>query len=176
MLSQIADSLTYRPAISADSSKLSVLFRQVYIQTYATDGVSDELVDFMNPMFTVEKLEGTITNHPGDIIVAVHKGNLVGVAEIVWDKQCPVGGIVAAEINKLYILERFCRGGVGTRLMQEAEQVIAGKGLRQAWLWVLAANERAVYFYEKMGYKWIGDAPFYTHLNRYENKVLLKEW
>jgi GNAT superfamily N-acetyltransferase len=175
MNNQITDNIVYRQAILADASKLSVLFKQVYIQTYATEGVSDELVDFMNPMFDVEKLQDKITHQPESLIVAVHKDNLVGVAEIAWNKKCPVGDITTAELNKLYILERFCRTGIGTGLMAEAERAIKDKGIKQLWLWVLESNERAVYFYEKAGYTWIGNAPFFTHLNRYENRVMLKE-
>lgn len=63
--------------------------------------------------------------------------------------------------------------GVGSGLMTVAEQTVKDKGLRQ--LWVLKSNGRAVSFYEKTGYKWIGNAPFFTHLNRYENKVMLKD-
>ena len=43
------------------------------------------------------------------------------------------------------------------------------------WLWVLITNERAISFYEKQNYKWIGNASFQMETNNYENKVMLKE-
>ncbi len=168
-------SIVYRPAQLADLQKLSVLYKQVYIQTYATEGVSDELVTFMNPMFSIERLENTISTQPDSIIVAANKDNLVGVVEIVWNKKCPIGDIVAPEINKLYIFERFCRMGIGSGLMAEAERVIVEKKEPRAWLWVLESNDRAITFYKKLGYHIIGNAPLFTLLNRYDNEVMLKE-
>jgi hypothetical protein len=36
-----------RKATVADSKKLSILYKTVYIQTYGTDGVSDEFANFI---------------------------------------------------------------------------------------------------------------------------------
>lgn len=113
MNNQIADNILYRPAILGDASKLSVLFKQVYIQTYATDGVSDELVDFMTPMFAVELLQNKIINKPDSLIVAVYKNNLVGVAEIAWDKKCSIGGITTAELKQTIYIRALLPHGRG---------------------------------------------------------------
>ena len=43
------------------------------------------------------------------------------------------------------------------------------------WLWVLASNERAVKFYEKQNYQWIGNASFQMEENNYDNKVMTKK-
>lgn len=80
--------IIYRKANLSDANKLSILLKQVYIQTYGTEGVSDEF----------------------------------------------------------------------------------------AKLWVLDSNLRAIAFYERQHYKWIGNAPFQMEKNLYNNKVMWKEW
>jgi ribosomal protein S18 acetylase RimI-like enzyme len=95
--------------------------------------------------------------------------------EIEFDKKCPVDNIIAPELNKLYILERFCGMGIGHKLLNAAEEVVLSKGIHQIWLWVYVLNERAIGFYEKQQYVWIGNAFFQMAFNRYENKVMLKE-
>lgn len=167
--------IQYRDAIAADAIKLSILYKQVYIQTYGVNGVSDEFANFIVNQFAVEKLTQTILEHPGHIIVAAYNNNLVGVAEIEYAKQCPVGNIVAPELNKLYILEWFCGMGIGHALMELAEKAVVAKGEKQMWVWVLESNARALAFYEKQGYRCIGDASFQMEVNKYENKVMLKE-
>lgn len=167
-------SFIYRKANLTDVVKLSILFKQVYIQTYGIEGVSDEFANFITKQFSIERLQDLITDHPDAVIVAEYKDNLVAVVEIAFDKKCPVNNIVAPELNKLYILEWFCGKGIGYHLLAAAEKVVQSKGINQIWLWVLASNERAVSFYERQQFKWIGNASFQMEKNSYDNKVMIK--
>lgn len=166
--------IVYRNAQSSDAKKLSVLFKQVYIQTYGVEGVSDEFANFITKQFAVERLEGLISQQPQNLIVAEYNENLVGVVEIEFDKKSPVGDIVGTELNKLYILEWFCGKGIGERLLKFAEEIIQEKGEKLFWLWVLETNSRAVNFYGKHGYEVIGNAAFQMEKNSYMNKVMVK--
>lgn len=170
----MTDTINYRKAIPEDALKLSVLYQQVYIQTYGADGVSDEFANFITRQFAVERIKNAILHNPDAILVAVYRNNLVGVCETEFDKKSPVGQIVAPEINKLYILEWFCGRGIGEVLLEKAEAIAREKGRSQMWLWVLESNARAIGFYQKHGYKAIGSASFQMETNRYENKVMHK--
>jgi ribosomal protein S18 acetylase RimI-like enzyme len=168
--------IIYRKANQTDAIKLSILFKTVYIQTYGTEGVSDEFANFITKQFSVERLYELILNNPDTLIVAVYKNNLVGVVEIEFDKKCPINNIVAPELNKLYILEWFCGQGIGYKLLTEAEMVVKSKGISEMWLWVLVTNKIAISFYERQNFKWIGNAPFQMEKNSYDNKVMLKQF
>lgn len=165
----------YRKANLSDVIKLSILFKQVYIATYGVEGVSDEFSNFITKQFSIERLENLIKKSPDNMIVATYKNNLVGVVEIEFDKKCPVQGITAPELNKLYILEWFCEKGIGEKLLQESEKLVLSKGINQMWLWVLESNSRAINFYKKHNYRTIGNASFQMEVNKYENFVMLKE-
>jgi diamine N-acetyltransferase len=164
-----------RKAELSDSLRLSVLYKQVYIQTYGTEGISTEFANFITKQFAVEKIESTINTHPGNISVAEFKGNLVGVVEVEFDKKCPVGNTRAPELNKLYVLEWFCGMGIGYRLLKKAEETVRSEGISDIWLWVYILNKRAIAFYERQQYQWIGNAFFQMEFNKYENKVMLKK-
>lgn len=165
----------YRKANIEDALCLSVLYKQVYIQTYGTEGVSKEFASFITKQFSEERISNAIISNPDSVIVAEYKSNLIGVSEIEFNKKCPVDGVTAPELNKLYILEWFCGKGVGENLLKESEKIIIAKGIDEIWLWVLSSNERAVSFYEKHDYKWIGNAFFQMEVNNYENKVMFKK-
>jgi GNAT superfamily N-acetyltransferase len=173
-LKKMRGGIHYRSAQPEDALKLSILYQQVYIQTYGTEGVSDEFANFIHKQFAVARIEATLCKHPDSILVASYKNNLVGVAEIAYGKESPIGNVAAPELSKLYILEWFCGMGIGHHLMQQAEQLLHTKGETELWLWVLKTNTRAVAFYEKQGYKWLGNAFFQMEENSYENKVLVK--
>lgn len=166
---------TYRPAEIADALKLSVLFKQVYIQTYGTEGVSTEFANFITHRFSVERIEEIIRRDPNCLTIAVYKDNFVGVAEVEFDKETPIGNITAPELSKLYVLEWFCGMGVGYGLTNEVERTLTQLGYKQYWLWVLISNTRAISFYERQGFEWIGNAFFHMEANSYENKVLVKK-
>jgi hypothetical protein len=125
---QQPEDISYRKATLSDAKKLSILYKQVYIQTYGTEGVSDEFANFITTQFAVERLESIIHEQPDSILVAAYKNNLVGVAEIEYDKQTPVGGLVGPELNKLYILEWFCGTGIGRIWSRRKETSSCGFG------------------------------------------------
>jgi ribosomal protein S18 acetylase RimI-like enzyme len=169
-------SITYRKAKPVDIVKLSVLFSQVYIHTYGTEGVSDEFANFIARQFSAERLGRLIADDPDALIVAVYNNNLVGVAEVDFEKECPVNHIVSPELSKLYVLEWFCGQGIGYHLLKEAEHVVKARGQHEMWLWVLVSNERAISFYERQNYQWIGNAVFQMEQNCYDNKIMLKRF
>lgn len=171
----MAQEIRYRDAIIADTKKLSVLYKQVYIQTYGQEGVSDEFANFITKQFSEERLAQLLISHPGTIIVAEYRNNLVGVAEITFGKRSPAGNITGPELNKLYLLEWFCGKGIGYGLLQRAEELAMRSGSRNMWLWVLESNERAVAFYERQQYRQVGTASFQMEVNSYKNKVMVKQ-
>ena len=168
--------INYRLANKNDVKKLSLLFKQVYIQIYGIDGVSDEYANYITELFSEKRLHENICKYPDHLIVAEYKGNLVGVAKIDLNKKCPIGNLVATELNKLYILEWFCGQGIGYQLLAEVEKLLSAKGLREMWLWVYEENHRAIRFYERQNFVCIGKAPFQMETNKFENKVMLKKW
>lgn len=169
------EKIVYRNARLNDAVKLSVLYKQVYIQTYGVNGVSDEFANFITKQFSIERIENTIAYLPNAIVVAEYQGNLVGVAEIEMSKKCPIGNSIAPELNKLYILEWFCGQGIGEQLLAYIEDALIQKGEKAIWLWVLESNSRAIRFYEKHQFQYLGNATFQMEENLYNNKVMLKE-
>ena len=169
------DLVTVRKAVIDDSKKLSILFKQVYIKTYGTEGVSDEFANFITDQFSPGRIKKTIESNPNQLLVAVYKNNLVGVLETVFNKQCYGTDVIAPELNKLYILEWFCNKGIGEKLLKKAELILKELHIKVYWLWVLEYNSWAINFYKKHGFKKIGEAPFKMETNTYNNIVMLKK-
>lgn len=168
--------ITCRKANLSDVNKLSILFQQVYIHTYGVEGVSDEFANYIIKQFSTERLQGTISTNPDNLAVADYNNNLVGVVELGFDNKCPIQTVNAPELNKLYILEWFSGQGIGYKLLGEAENVVKSYGISEMWLRVLGSNQRAVSFYEKQNYKWIGNEVFEMEKNSYDNKIMLKKF
>src|SRR5215469_5055047 len=63
------------------------------------------------------------------------------------DRQFPAG-----ELHALHVLPEEWGHGIGSALHDGALDVLAGAGYDTAWLWVLAANDRARRMYERRGW------------------------
>ncbi len=169
----IPEHIIIRKALPEDVVKLSILFMQVYIHNYATEGVSDEYAGFLVKQFSVERIAVAIKNNPESIIVADYQNNLIGVAEIGFNRMCPFKDVMAAELDKLYVLERFCGVGIGSALLREVESVIASAS-HHLWLYVWEYNERAIRFYTKNGFTALGTQAYPMEQNMYYNIVMHK--
>ena len=167
--------IIFRPAVPGDALRLSFLFQHVYIDTYGTEGITTEFANFMSRRFAPERIEGLIAADPGLLTVATYKDHIIGAAEMIRDATSPVGDVRAPELSKLYVLERFCGKGVGYGLLREVERRAREQAATQLWLEVYALNPRAIAFYKRQGYRDIGQNWFQMEVNRYENRVMLKD-
>ncbi len=167
--------IIFEKAKLSDALKISVLLKAVYIQTYAFDGVSLESANFITKRFSLPHIESLIKKNPDQLIVAQCKGNPVGVAEIIYEATCPIRKIPVAELDKLYVLERFYGKGIGYGLMLEVEKKVLAVGKKELNLEVYIHNERAIEFYKRQGYHSIGNIDFPMEFNTYENLVMTKQ-
>ena len=168
------DNLSLDKAKLTDSSRISILLKTVYVQTYALEGVTFEFTNFMEEHFSKEKIEEKIKENPDGLWVSNYNGNPIGIAEIIFNSECPIRKIATPELGKLYVLERFHGAGVGSSLLQKVEETIRLKGYAALNLEVWENNPKAIKFYEKHGYRSLGKADFPMETNTYINLVMNK--
>ncbi len=64
------------------------------------------------------------------------------------------------EIERIYLLKKFYRQGLGTVLIDFAIEIAKSKGKEKVWLGVWEENARAISFYKKQGFKVFGEHTF----------------
>ncbi|MCK8520491.1 GNAT family N-acetyltransferase [Aquimarina sp. D1M17] len=166
--------ISFGKAKLSDSLRISILLKTVYIQTYAVDGITFEFSNFITKRFSTEHVENIIKENPNRLIVAYHNENPIGVAEIIYDSNCPIRKITIPELSKLYVLQRFYGKGIGSRLLTEVEKKVKSQAYKEFYLEVYVKNLRAIAFYEKHGFTSIGNVDFPMEFNTYENFVMNK--
>lgn len=77
-----------------------------------------------------------------------------------------------AEVKRVYLLNRFRGGGFGRRLMEQAEIFARSRGVKRLLLGVYSRNDSAISFYEKLGYKRVGERSFTVGDNTYHDYIL----
>lgn len=63
-------------------------------------------------------------------------------------------------VSSLYVLPKFQGYGVGTKLMDKAEEIAKSKNYDHIWLGVMNENKKALNWYQKQGFNFIEEEPF----------------
>jgi diamine N-acetyltransferase len=171
----MGDDVAFRPATTADALCISVLGTQVFLDTYATDGIRPSLAREVIEHLSVPAVSALLAAPAVRFIVAERAGHLIGLAQFTLGSVHElVTARPGAELNRLYVLERFTGSGIGTALLGEAETQAAATGAAVLWLTAWVGNRRAMDFYARRGYSDLGATTYVFQHERYENRVFAK--
>jgi|JI6StandDraft_1071083.scaffolds.fasta_scaffold42680_4 ribosomal protein S18 acetylase RimI-like enzyme len=162
-----------REGAPADAEKLTALAIQVWLHTYATDGISSTISRYVLSEFTPERFAALLASTSVVVLVAEVNAGLVGCAVVRAGESCPEATGSTVELATLYVQEHFAGIGVGSALLARAETLAAQRAGKPLWLTVNVKNSRAIAFYTKHGYSKIGVTYFRLGGESHENHVLL---
>ncbi|MBH9551354.1 GNAT family N-acetyltransferase [Inhella gelatinilytica] len=156
-----------RRAVAADAPVLAALGAQVFLETYATDGVTPALAREVAEFFTTDRFLALMRDPTVELQVLAQGEGLLGFAQSQVDvTHRLVSTGRPAELQRLY-LQRRCHGqGLGAQLLRAAEQGMAARGAGVLWLDAWVHNQHARAFYVRQGYDELG-----ADVYRYEDAV-----
>lgn len=165
--------LVVRRAGPADAARLAVLATQVWLHTYATEGIGDDIARHVLSELGVDRYAALLGDPCASVLVAERGQGLVGMAVARAEVPCPAGAPSTVELQTLYVQAHFLGRGIGQRLLQAVEaQALAEAGCAP-WLTVNARNDPALAFYARQGYQQVGTDWFVLGATRHENRVLI---
>jgi ribosomal protein S18 acetylase RimI-like enzyme len=171
------EEINIRIAEFSDAANLTVLKQQVWVATYAVEGLRSEFSDYLLAEFTLANEMTLLGNPEKKTLIAELNGHLIGCTVVAFNAEVPLPAVgIIPEIAVLYVLERFTGMGIGKILLEKSLQLINESGFKAAWLTVYHKNDRAIKFYKKHGFTDIGKAFFEMQGNQYENRVLIKRF
>ncbi|MCR8721793.1 GNAT family N-acetyltransferase [Pseudomonas syringae] len=167
--------ITLRDASSADAICLSALGMQVFLDTYATQGIRESIAREALDAFSPQAFAHLLAEPATLIIVAESQGHLIGFAQLALRTDHPMLGIpTAAELQRLYVQERFTGRGAGRLLLEAAEQRAASGHATLLWANVWVGNPRALGFYPRQGYEVKGSPRYVFQGETHENCLFAK--
>lgn len=165
-----------RPGTLQDATTIAALAIQVFLDTYATQGIRPDLAREVFREYSAEAFQERI-NRPGcHFVLAEIDTALIGFAEVdTFATPCPGTTSAGAELIRLYVQPAFQRVKVGQRLLAAAEDVARATGLPALWLTAWDGNQRARDFYAARGYADIGETVHVIEGRSYGNRVFRRE-
>jgi len=171
-----ADSLTIRTAFPGDEHALALVGAATFLETYAHMIPGTDLITHC------------ATNHSPETYAAwLHDPSVtIWLAETAV--RAPVGYLVLTkatlpveaphpqdlEIQRIYVLQRFHRSGMGYALMNLAVAKSLSRGAERVVLGVHNENERALAFYQRQGFVAIDARKFHVGISVFCDSVLAR--
>lgn len=171
----VPDGIECRRATPADALCVGVLAMQVFLDTYAPDGIRPDLAREVLSVYAPEKFGRRLEHPHARFILAERRGHLVGFAELALDAAPPhpslEGGV---ELVRLYVQAAFKRMGLGKMLLAQAEAVAMAESATILWLTAWTGNPPARAFYATQGYTDIGATQYVFEGQSYENRIFAR--
>lgn len=156
-----------------DAACIAVLATQVWLHTYATQGISAAISHYTRTQLIPEKYLALLDDPLARLWVAELDGYLIGFAVVKFDVPCPVHAPAFAELQTLYVQEHFVGQGVGRQLLWRAEDMARTQTGLPLWLTVNVHNARAIGFYGRHGYTARGTSDFVMGDQLHKNHVFI---
>ena len=170
------EGLRLRPAAASDALCLSVLAMQVFLDTYATQGIRPEIAREVLASYSQQVFAAACADPSTRLSVAERAGHLVGFAQVALGAShglAPAGQ--QAELFRLYVQEPFTGQHIGSLLLADAERLAHEAGATVLWLTPWVYNHRALAFYQRRQYTDHGLTHFVFEGESHENRVYAKQ-
>jgi ribosomal protein S18 acetylase RimI-like enzyme len=155
-----------RPATPADARRLSGLGAVTFRDTFGDANRPDDMDRYLADAFSPARQAAEIADPTSLVLLAEHTpaqggAELIGYAHLVGGRPPPaVTGPAPLELKRLYVARAWHGRGVAQRLMDAVLDGARARGAGTLWLGVWERNPRAVAFYEKYGFRRVGEYTF----------------
>ena len=166
--------ILYREAERSDAANITALMLQVWLHTYATDGLRTPISNYVLETFTENKWLTLFDSKCACFIVAECHQHLVGVAQVNPLALHPIDKVVCPELEKLYVQAHFYGKGIGSGLLDAVTHYLNNSGKKGMWLTVNTHNKRALRFYRHHHFENIGTTHFELDGELHPNHILYR--
>ena len=148
-------------AKSQDLSALQMISRTTFTQTFAEGNTEENLKRYLEFGFATEKLSKELKNPESEFYLALIEGHVIGYLKVNFGTaQSEAQDPQALEIERIYVLQEYQGKRVGLMLFEKAWDIAIKRECPYLWLGVWEKNQRAIQFYQKLGFVEFGQHIF----------------
>ena len=164
-----------RPAEARDAAALAELAERTFRDAFASQNRAEDMDAHCRKHYG-EGIQAAEIGDPDRTTLVCEQGNeLVGYGQLRWgNRPSCVLAAKPAEIQRLYVSSEWHGKGVAHALMNSLLDVALARGADAAWLGVWERNARALAFYEKFGFRLVGEHAFVLGEDRQRDFILEK--
>ena len=164
-----------RLATPEDANNLSALATQVWLHTYATEGIRNQISNYVLNELSAASFRKIITAGQQKVFLYETQKLLRAYVIINPFSTCPCDPSIETELDTIYVQEHFMGQGIGRLLLEEVRRWCRAEGISAFWLATYHGNLPAQAFYKKLGFRKAGSMDFQLGDEKHENLVYVKE-
>lgn len=167
--------ITIRACKLEDIEVLQQISYETFNETFRDQNSPENIDHYLEKSFNIPQLEKELINPSSQFFFAYIDHDLAGYLKINTDQaQSEAISEDSLEIERIYIKQSFQKHGVGKRLFHHALQIAQQQDKQQIWLGVWEKNEKAIAFYQKIGFVPTGQHSFYMGDEQQTDLIMTK--
>ena len=153
--------VTIRHATLDDAKLLAELGARTFRDTFAGENTAEDMAEYIASSFNVPQQIAELTDRASTFLVAEIDEVVAGYARLhAGEPPSGVEGAKPIELVRLYASREWLGCGVGASLMRACLDEARARGYQTIWLGVWERNARAQVFYQKWGFRVVGEHVF----------------
>jgi ribosomal protein S18 acetylase RimI-like enzyme len=168
--------ITLQKATIADADILLTFSRKTFFDFFAHLNAPENMEAYASTAFTRQKIEDELNNPDSYFYFAMLDGQITGYIKINLNTaQTELQESQSLEVERIYVVADHHGKKIGHQLLNFAIQMAQDKNLQYVWLGVWEHNHKAIYFYEKHGFKVFSSHPFMLGSDKQTDLLMKKE-
>lgn len=157
----VSDVFHFRKGTPADAEMLADLGWRTFDETFAAYNKPEDMAAFRPTMYSSALQAAELADPATEFLIAEVEGEAVAYVKLnTNDAPESITAEKPLQISRLYLLQKWTGRGLGDMLMELCLNIARQQGYDVVWLTVWEHNSRAYRFYQKYGFKEVGELEF----------------
>ena len=168
--------LTLRQCTMEDADTLRDLSIVTYYETFAHKNTAENMEAYLRTAYDIRKLRSELADGNSAFYFLYADEVLAGYMKLnEAPSQSDINDPASLEVQRIYVSGKFQGMGLGRYLLTTALQTARDRKKQYVWLGAWEHNEKALRFYDKMGFRPVGSHPFYMGNDRQTDYIMRKD-
>lgn len=167
-----------RPADKKDAEIISVLGRLTFLAAHEGSAPGEDMEHYLTTKFNKDVVEKELSD-ANNVFHLLYSGEKpAGYSKIIYNTPCSFlpENLDICKMERLYISKEFFDKKLGFKLFAYNKDLCVRNNQTGIWLTVWVENDRAVAFYDRLGFKIIGEIMFTVGRQQNPNYVMWLEF
>ncbi len=170
--------ITLRKASIEDAKLLADLSYKTFYDAFHDHpkNAPEDMKAYMKKAFSITTISVELEDKNSTFILAESDERAVGYAKVTFGTlEDGISALRPIELNRLYATQDQIGNGVGQKLMDRCYEIASENECDVMWLGVWEYNPRAQRFYEKQGFRFVGEHVFLLGKDPQTDLLMQKE-
>lgn len=140
---------------------LQKIGRETFEAAFGAQNKAADMKAYLDESYSAERIQKEFEHDESLFFFAEIDNKVIGYLKVNWGKAQTEGESQSSlEIERIYVISAFQGKKVGKLLFEKAIKIARTKGKQSIWLGVWEKNNKAIKFYERLGFQIYGSHDF----------------